>query len=97
MEDGTIDWPKLVAVSSEKRMSRREFVALVKEAVKEILQESDNPMPITNLLQPLADRGIEFGGKRPGDAVARIIRQDVTFTFQRRRPSGWTLTETFTC
>ena len=91
MEDGTIDWPKLVAVSSEKRMSRREFVSLVKEAVKEILQESDNPMPVASLLQPLAERGIEFDVKRPGDAIARIIRQDIRFRYQRKRPSGWTL------
>lgn len=92
-EDGSIDWPKVVAVSSEKRMSRKEFVALVTEAVKEILQERDDPIPVANLLQPLTERGFEFGGARPAEALARIIRPDSRFRFQRRRPSGWVLAE----
>lgn len=92
-EDGSIDWPKVVAVSSEKRMSRKEFVALVTEALKGIIQDSDHPMPVADLLQPLVERGFEFGGARPQEAVARIIRQDSRFRFQRRKPRGWVLSE----
>ena len=89
-EEGLIDWPKVVAVSSEKRMSRKEFVTLITEAVKEILQESDDPIPAANLLQPLAERGFEFNN---GTAIVRIIGKDSRFRFQRKKPSGWVLSE----
>jgi hypothetical protein len=91
--DGSIDWPKLVAVSSEKRISRSELVATVTETVYEVLKERDAPVHRNDLFHLLTERGFEFGGREPKVAVIRILREDSRFRFQRGKPSGWKLSE----
>ena len=79
-DDASIDWPKLVALSSAKGFSRREYVAAVAEATYEILKEKNTPVSRNDLLQRLQERGFQFGGKNPVDALVRMIRQDPRFS-----------------
>ena len=97
LSDGSIDWPKLVAVSSERRVSRSEFVASVIRAAYEIIEESSDPVSKSELMRLLTERGFEFAGKNPEEAVTRIVRRDARVRLQRRKPSGWVRAEATNC
>ena len=90
-ENGSIDWPKVVAVSSKRRISRSEFEAVVTKAAYEILKDKKVPVPRNELLQRLTERGFEFAGRNPEGAVARILRKDPKFRLQRGKLSGWVM------
>lgn len=62
---------------------------LATEAIVTLLQRQDKPVPTTQILAHLEDRGIGFGGEQPRNALSVLLSRSALFKAHGRR--GWTL------
>lgn len=60
-------------------------------AVIEIIKQAKAPVPLSELVKKLADKGVNVGGKAPTKTLyARLLRAPAV---RYVRPDGWTLSE----
>jgi hypothetical protein len=62
---------------------------LATEAIVTFLQRQNKPVPTTQILAYLEDRGIGFGGEQPRNALSVLLSRSALFKAHGRR--GWTL------
>jgi hypothetical protein len=64
---------------------------LATEAIVTFLQRQNKPVPTTQILAHLEDRGIGFGGGQPRNALSVLLSRSALFKAHGRR--GWTLVQ----
>lgn len=81
--------PNAVDGSANEARQATSRQVLATEAIVTFLQRQDKPVPTTQILAHLEDRGIGFGGEQPRNALSVLLSRSALFKAHGRR--GWTL------
>jgi hypothetical protein len=81
--------PSDAAPAAGPRFTSKQMLAT--EAIADFLRQQQDPVPTTQILNYLGQKGIKFGGRQPRNALSVLLSRSDLFKAHGRQ--GWTLAE----